>query len=186
MVKLSKWLNNRITGWFALISLVIFLLFTAFVLPSQASDAEIYSGAIGSPDTSLYYSAEQLYKFAESYGPEGRAAYVRARLTFDIVFPLVYTLFLTSAISWLTKNIPLTGRLWQRSNLVPILGMVFDFLENAATATVMARYPNPTPILAALAGFFTVIKWIFVGGSFVILVAAGLLGILRLITKKQS
>jgi len=48
--------------------------------------------------------------------------------------------------------------------------LLFDYLENGATSIVMARYPDLTPILPHLAGFLTAIKWIFVGGSFAVLV----------------
>ena len=167
---LSDWINKISTGWVTLICLVIFLLFTALVLPSQAAGADAYSGEIGSPDTSLYYSADELYQFAEAYGPQGRSAYIRARVTFDIVWPLVYLLFLTTAISWAYKKTGRAGEFWMRLNLLPVFGLVFDYLENAATALVMWRYPDPTPFLPHLAGVFTTIKWIFVGGSFAVLV----------------
>jgi hypothetical protein len=42
---------------------------------------------------------------------------------------------------------------------------------------IMFRYPTPTDILASLAGVFTALKWVFVGGSFVIFALAILLWI---------
>lgn len=55
------------------------------------------------------------------------------------------------------------------ANLAPLLGMVFDFLENSAASLVLARYPQQTPVVDALAPAFTFIKWVFVGGSFFLL-----------------
>ena len=60
-------------------------------------------------------------------------------------------------------------RRWRRANLVPLLGMLFDFLENAAAALVMARYPQPTPVVDMLAGVLTALKWLFVYASFALL-----------------
>ena len=170
MKKLSDWINKISSGWVTLICLVIFLLFTAFVLPSQAGGADVYSGEIGSPDTSFYYSADDLYQFAEAYGPQGRRAYIQARVTFDVVWPIVYMVFLVTAISWAYKKAGREGEFWMRLNLLPVFGLLFDYLENGATSIVMARYPDFTPILPHLAGFLTAIKWIFVGGSFAVLV----------------
>jgi hypothetical protein len=170
MNRLSNWINKISSGWITLICLVIFLLFTAFVLPTQAEEADVYSGDVGSPDMSFYYSADELYQFAEAYGSQGRSDYVRARLTFDVVFPLVYLIFLTTAISWATQKSGKTGRFWQRLNLFPVFGLLFDYLENGAAAVVMARYPEATSVLPTLAGILTAIKWIFVGGSFALLV----------------
>lgn len=169
MIPLSDWLNNKTSGSLALAALVLFVAFTAVVLPRQAAQAEQVSGDAGSPDSSFFYSANDLYNWAEMYGEQGRRAYVRARLTFDVVWPLVYTLFLVTALSWLMRRAFPQHRLWSRSNLAPLLGMLFDFLENGAAALVMARYPQTTPIVASLAGFLTALKWLFVYGSFVLL-----------------
>jgi len=170
MKKLSAWINKISTSWVTSSCLVIFMLFTALVLPSQAEEADDYSGEMGSPDTSFYYSAEALYHFAEAYGPQGRSAYIRARLTFDVFWPLVYLAFLGTAISWAYQKSGREGEIWKRLNLIPVFGLIFDYLENGAAVVVMARYPDPTPLLPQLAGVFTALKWVFIGGSFAVLV----------------
>lgn len=171
MRKLSNWLRQISTGWVALSGLVIFLLFTALILPGQAAQAEAYGSSASSPDSSFYYSAGQLYQFAETYGSHGRQAYIQARWTFDVAWPLVYAAFQTTSISWLTHQTYRRDSLLRALNLVPILGLSFDFLENASTSLVMARFPSQIPFMASLAGYFTAVKWIFVGGSFLALVA---------------
>ena len=77
------------TGWMTLLGLVVFVLFMIFILPQQAQKAEAYSGGT-SPDTSYIYSARDLYQMADDYGPEGRAAYIHARFTFDLIYTLAY------------------------------------------------------------------------------------------------
>ncbi|NIV29382.1 MAG: hypothetical protein GWN58_07700, partial [Anaerolineae bacterium] len=98
--RISDWLRRASTGWVALSALLIFLLFSALVLPQQATKAEEETGSSDSPDTSFFYSPSDLYRMAESYGEQGRQAYIRARFTFDLVWPLVYTFFLTTSIGW--------------------------------------------------------------------------------------
>jgi hypothetical protein len=167
--RLSDWLGRVTTGWVALAGLVIFVLFSALVLPRQAAQADAETGDAGSPDMSLFYAPETLYEWADTYGVEGRAAYIRARFTFDLVWPVVYALFLTTAISWVYRSAFSSDSPWQRANLVPILGMALDYLENLATSLVMARYPDPTPVIVWLAPVLTLAKWVFVGGSFLVL-----------------
>lgn len=157
--------------WVALIGLVVFLSFTALVLPGQANSAEELGGNAGSPDLSFYYSSEDLYKWAEAYGAQGRVAYVRARFSFDLVWPLVYTFFLISAISWVYGRAVEPGSVWRFANLAPLVAMAFDYLENLSTSVVMWRYPDQTPVVDRLAPLFTLVKWIFVNGSFVLLFA---------------
>ena len=175
--RISDWLSQVSTGWVALAGLVVFLLFSALVLPRQSATAEEVAGGAGSPDTSVYYSPADLYQMAEAYGEEGRSAYIRARFTFDVIWPLVYTLFLGTAISWLFGRAFAPDSRLQRANLAPVLGALFDYLENVSTSLVMLRYPDQTAVVDILAPVFTLLKWVFVGGSFVLL-SAGVVAVL--------
>ncbi|HUV16715.1 MAG TPA: hypothetical protein VMW28_09160 [Pelolinea sp.] len=177
--KASDWLYSKSTSLVALVSLCLFLAFAALVLPDQSAAAEAYSGGMGSPDTSLLYSSSDLYQMADIYGAAGRRAYIRARFTFDLVFPLVYTFFLATSVSWLLERALAVESLWRPLNLIPLAGMTFDFLENIAAAMVFERYPIQIPIAAFLAPIFTFIKWIFVGGCFALLFFAFTIFIFR-------
>ena len=169
--KLSDWLRKVSSGWVTITALVVFALFTALVLPRQAASAETSAADAGTPDLSFYYSAGDLYRMAEAYGEQGRETYIRVRFTFDLLWPLVYTFFLATAISWLYVRAFRGDSRWQRANLVPLLGMTFDYLENISTSLVMLRYPSQTPVVDWLAPIFTSVKWVFVGGSFILLIA---------------
>lgn len=181
LCRLSDGLRRFSTGWVTLLALAIFLLFMALVLPGQASRAEEASGGAGSPDTSYVYSPQDLYDIAEAYGEAGRQAYIRMRWTFDLAFPLVYGFFLVTSLSWLfARGFPENSR-WQLANLAPVLGVLFDLLENTATTIVLGRYPLETPLFAWLAPAFTFVKWVFVLGSFVLLV----IGLLAALVKRS-
>jgi hypothetical protein len=181
----SHWIQKISSGWVTLATLILFILFIILVLPSQASQAEVESGGAESPDLSLYYTADQLYQLAESYGESGRAAYVRARFTFDLIWPLVYMVFLSTAISWVFQRaFPLENPL-QRANLLPVLAAIFDYLENVSTSLVMARFPELTPILDVLAGVFTSLKWLSLTSSFLILVIGLFVALFRWVLKNK-
>jgi len=184
--KLSDWIHAVSNGWVALSTLVIFLLFTALVLPGQASKAETNARNAGSPDTSFYYTADDLYQMAEAYGEEGRRAYVEARFTFDLIWPLVYAAFLCAGISWVNRRAFEASSPWQRANLAPVLGASFDYLENVSTSLVMMRYPSETPVVDVLAAVFTMAKWIFVNGSFVLLLIGVAAGVWRWVSVRRE
>ena len=182
--KFSHWIRRVSNGWVALSTLVIFLLFTALVLPAQASRTQAYTETAGSPDMSFYYTADDLYQMAEAYGENGREAYVSARFTFDLIWPMVYMIFLCTGISWVYGKAFAPGSAWQLANLVPILGMLLDYLENIATSIVMMRYPIPTPVVDSLAAVLTMGKWVCVGGSFALLIAGVGVGVWRLVRER--
>jgi hypothetical protein len=168
----SDWLGERSTGRLALVTLALFVGFMVLVLPDQARRAAQYAGAAGSPDGSFWYAPAELYRMAEAYGPAGRQAYVIARFTFDLVWPMAYTLFLSVALGWaLWRATPGGGR-WRRLNLLPVAGAAFDYCENIAAATVIGRYPAVTPVLDHLAPVWTALKWSCIYVSFAVLPAA--------------
>jgi len=182
LIRFSTILQRFATGWVTLLATIVFILFTALVLPRQAAEAEAASGGAGSPDTSFWYTPDDLYQMAEAYGPAGRQAYVKARWTFDLVWPLVYTAFLSLTISWVYRRTFAAESRWQLANLVPVAGMLLDYLENSATSLVMARYPALTPGIAHLAPLFTLFKWVFVNGSFVLL----LIGVIAVLWRRRA
>ena len=170
--RISEWMHQVSTGPVMLLALAVFVAFSAWVLPQQAARAAEVAGGAGSPDMSFYYSPGDLYRWAEAYGPSGRQAYVRARFTFDLIFPLVYLFFLATATSWLAGRAFPPHSLWQRANLAPLLGTLFDYCENVSAALVMVRYPDRTPVVDLLAPVFTGLKWLALGASLVFLAVA--------------
>jgi hypothetical protein len=179
VVRVSDWLHRVSTAWVAAPALAIFILFMIFVLPQQAAESPSAGLEAGSPDSSLWYTPAELYRMAEAYGDAGRQAYVRERFTFDLVWPLVYGIFLAAAISWFSRQAFAGASLWQRANLAPVLGVLLDFLENVSSSLVMARYPQRTPVVDLLAPVFTLTKWAFVGGSFLLLALVATVSVWR-------
>ncbi|MGP1907972.1 hypothetical protein ACTSEZ_07340 [Metabacillus sp. JX24] len=160
----SGWLYKKI-GWkTVLAALAVFILFMIFVLPNAAESSRAATGTGESPDGSYLYSAQTLYEIAESYGEKGRDYYIKARFTFDVIWPLVYLFFLASVITFFLRG--LKPQLLKSANLLPFGGAVFDFLENISASAVMARFPAKTPVAAELTPVFSFIKWSLIYASF--------------------
>ena len=165
--KLSNWIGQNTTGKIALVTLIIMLLFTAFVLPNQSKASVENTGSSESPDTSFFYSPGELYSMAETYGLPGREAYIQARWSFDLIFPMIYIAFLTAGISWFLNKLPHLKHKWQLMNLSPLLGGIFDYLENSAASLLMFLYPTRWPGLAWLTAIFSGVKWLLISVSFI-------------------
>jgi hypothetical protein len=166
MKKMSPLKLKHVNGYASLITLIIFVVFIIFVLPNESQKSEAL-GLISGPDTSLFYSADELYRIADAYGIIGRQFYIRQRFTFDIIWPIVYGSFLyINSIYFYKKN-----NFNKHTYLLylPIIAVVFDYLENIMTSIVMYRYPNQTLLLDHMAGFMTAFKWITLSASFVVL-----------------
>jgi len=183
--KLSQFFYDISLGWVALAGVLILVLFGALFLPGQTQITQAYSKGSGSPDTSLFYSSKELYQMAHLYGEEGRQSYLRARWTFDLAFPVVYSFFLVTSISWLLARLTTAGTKWRLLNLVPAGAFVLDLLENISTSLVMASYPVHCPPGELLAPVFTPIKWLLVSASFVVLMVAFASKVVAILRKRM-
>lgn len=147
---------------------ILFLLFLIVVLPQVSTYSSEAIGVSKSPDQSFIYSGAQLYELAKSYGEAGRRTYIKLRWTFDLIWPVIYTLFL---VTWTIKLIEYTSdKRWMRYLIVlPILALFFDFSENIGATIVMARYPLESGLVQAITPVATFIKWTTILGSFLLL-----------------
>ncbi len=186
MKRLSEFFYRISKGWVALLALAIFIVFSALTLPGQNRISETYSQGSGSPDTSLFYSGGDLFAMAKWYGPAGRAAYIHARWTFDLAFPLVYTFFLVTSLSWFLGRVFRNNSKWRLLNLVPLAAMLLDLLENSMTTLVMAAFPQRVRIAEIAASFFTPFKWLAVGASFLLVLLGAILVISKYLQKTKS
>ena len=171
--RVAGWLAERVRWWVAAAGLVLFAGFIVLVLPAQAAAGSFYTSLHPAPDTERWYAAEDLYAAAEAWGEAGRSAYVRARVTFDVVWPLAYGIFLLTGLTWVWARATSPGSRWRRIALLPVLVVLLDYAENICTATVVARHPARTPVLAELAPVFTAAKWLTLTSCFALL-AVGL------------
>ena len=143
-----------------------FFLTIAFFLPEQSSRLGEETGDNPTPDLSFYFSVEDLYSWAESYGEAGRESYIRTRFTFDIIWPIIYAGFLFSSMGGLLYRSGLQDSIIDRFLLLPLGSLVFDYLENISSSIVMWRYPLRTPLVDYAVTVFTPLKWIILGFSF--------------------
>jgi len=180
----SSWLNQHSHWTLVVLSTAIFLLFMVFVLPRESEKAFLATGSSLSPDTMGWYDGDMLYQLAEDYGPEGRAYYIQARFTFDLIWPLVYLSFLLFTIGWSLRPLSLPPRIKQL-NLTPLYAFLFDLMENASVSIAMATHPTRT-LFHDIAPYFSLTKWVFVGLSFVFLFVALTLRIIHAVRQRRT
>ena len=171
----------KINGPIVLLSLIIFVLFTATVLPAEAARS-FDLGLVESIDTAFFYSANRLYEIIESYSYEVRMRYIYQRFTFDLVWPLVYGFFIISSTWYLINDatIPFKNTI----RYLPIIAVSFDFLENILVSLLMYLYPIQIYFLGWVASLFTSLKWITLSASFILIIILFLLKGFNLFSRK--
>ena len=168
MYRISRWINKIASTRLLIIFVAALFLYVLLVLPAENKRAISDFGGI-TPDTSFFYRANDLITMAEVYGENGRAQYGISRLRFDVLFPFLYAAALSLSMSWFLKRLMTKERKWCFFNLFPIVGAIFDLLENLSATIVFSMYPDTPGWLLWITSGFSLCKWIVLGISFLIL-----------------
>lgn len=116
------------------------------------------------------YSPEDVRKFFEAIGEDGRRLYATTERTLDVAFPIIYgSLFVALLIL-----------LYERQGakylvLIPLLNVLFDLAENFTLSSLALRFKGKPQPLAKLAAVFTRIKSLLFFLSFFVLIPLGFL-----------
>lgn len=159
--------NRMITG-------IIFAITILIIFPIMERFTKSHIG-LTLPDNELRYTTNDLYRWVEEYGVDGRRWYVILRFTYDLFFPLAYGSFLFVFIGTFASNI--TSQVFFLAYL-PLLGMVLDFIENIVISIIMIRYPKKTYGIDTIIPWVSYIKRISILLSFLFLLMLGILSLL--------
>jgi hypothetical protein len=185
LTNLSNTLKKYANGWLVLAFLAGEIFFNAVVMPGQQAKIEAGSGGTGSIDLQIFYTPEKVYGMIASYSEEIRASYRLFQLTGDIIYPIVYTLLFSLAITWLFQRGFASNSGMHNYNVVPFGAWLFDLFENLGIVGMLSVYPSTPALLAWASAVFTFIKWLFVLTS-VVLLLIGLVMAIKNGFKKQA
>lgn len=123
------------------------------------------------------YSPSFAHEMVTAYGAEGRALYRIFALSADLIYPLIYGFAFALLLAYLWPRLA-TGVRWLRFlPLIPLTAMLFDIGENLSVVTMITQYPVQSYGMARLAGFCSLMKWILVFLTLVLMLT-GLNGLL--------
>lgn len=167
---LHKWLTRWAT-W-----PVIALLFIAYVLCTQGFDARRAALGYGLRvlDVRFAYTPADVQHLFEALGAGGRSLYALTEVTLDLVFPFVYGGLLAILVLNLFSR--------ERARylvLVPVLGVVFDLLENITVALLAWTYAGGTSPAAWAASVFSSTKLILGALGLLIVLAGAVLNLVK-------
>ena len=157
---------NRIANWKTLVfTLALYVSFPAYWLKNtEATMNQLAGNPLGPIDLTFGFNPTRTLAMVADYGPAARAFYARAELTVDLVYPLVYSLLLMVLLTMLFRNKP---NRWFIA--LPLLTLLFDYLENAAIVTLLISYPTQSTGVAVLCELVKLAKWLSFGVTLVLL-----------------
>jgi hypothetical protein len=158
-------------------------LFMAMVVMNYGSNTinELAGKTITPFDLHFSYTSEQARTLLTELGEKGRTFYALFELSADVVYPVVYTLFMCSLIGFGWKKVILAQppRPWVL--LVPSTTFIFDVLENLGIVLFLTMYPTISDSIVAWVSLCTSLKWI----SAVVVAVVAIVGLLRRLLERR-
>jgi len=152
--RVKKLATLRIFLLFLVLTIVVAMVMMGYVNPQILA----LSGGLPILDSRLGYTFAEVEHLLTMLGEQGRQLYTTLQVL-DLIFPLGYGMSITLALTGvITKLLP-EGHPMEKVISIPILGMLFDYLENITIATLIASYPNLSPLAVNVANIFTLLKW---------------------------
>jgi hypothetical protein len=126
------------------------------------------------------FSPEKTASIIRDWGENGRRQQIWLHLTWDLLFPIVYSLFIGFLLSWFAKRAFAADNRMQKINLLSGIGL-FDLIENTLIMILVIIYPLESTFIIWLKIIFTIIKYYIFGP----LILLGLLSSLFFIVKNK-
>lgn len=135
---------------------LLLIIFMLIGLPLFQWIRSKYIGVAFMADTSLFYSSNHFNKMIESYGPSGRKLDLILRWTFDLIYPLVYSIFFLTILVYLRDKIK---RVSKYLLYLPLIALIMDLIENTLVSLLLIQFPKTREGLVYILQVFTGLKW---------------------------
>ena len=175
-----KYFHNNKTLSFVLVSTLVFILYITLILSRVSScfTLEVGSNSLG---LSFYYTKDMVQNFFELRTEEQLFCYSDFLKIWDVIFAVVYTFMYASLIAYFLKNKHLFL-------IIPILAMVFDWVENYLELLMLDTYLKSNLISETFVLFGSVInsfKWITSTLTYLIILYGIIITFLKFIRKRK-
>ncbi|MDP5172220.1 MAG: hypothetical protein NWR72_18395 [Bacteroidia bacterium] len=186
-------MNKASTFFYQKSSLILVLVLTVatfgylfFVMMEVAAGFEVPNDSNKSLGTSFGFSYDAVVQFLSIRTPEMIARYQAFNAIWDNLFALLYGLMYVAWVSYLLK--PFQAK-FKMLNLLPLVQVVFDWLENYELASIARAFlagESISTTAVELASIFSMVKWVASMLVFAIIILGIGMRIRALIKKKPS
>ena len=176
----QKMASGKVVLTLFILTMAVFSLMIMFTIPK----VERFASGIPLFDMSPSgYSYQQAISLLESLGEDGRNVYLFQQLPVDFIYPGLFAISYALLLTWLfAKSFAMNSKIFF-SALVPMLGGLFDYLENIGIIIMINVFPNISQGLVGVVSTFTILKSAFTTGFYILLLVGIISFIIRRINK---
>ncbi|MCP4704040.1 MAG: hypothetical protein GY865_05480 [candidate division Zixibacteria bacterium] len=159
MKKILSFLGKYASGKNIVILLFITLAIYSLMLFYTIPNIMIHSDGMELLDMQpTGYSAEYAKSLFENLGEKGREYYLFRQIPVDMLYPLLFAITYSLLLIFLFRRAFSPVSKIHYFSLVPILGGLFDYLENFGIIFMLLIYPEFSNLLAQTTNLFSIFK----------------------------
>jgi hypothetical protein len=180
-------LQNKATGRTVLILFILTMAVYFFMLMYSIPKVESFAPGIALFDLSPSgYSYDYAIELLDTLGETGRTVYLTQQLPVDFIYPGLFAISYSLLLTWLfAKSFDPQAWIYYLT-LVPILGGLFDYLENIGIILMINTFSNVSPGLVTMSNIFTVLKSMFTTVFFILLMIGFVAWMISLFRNKNA
>ena len=146
--------GRRVLVWFILAN-VVYVVMLAVTIPRVMSFA---SGMKLLDMMPTGYDVVYANQLLTELGEEGRQAYLYTQLPLDMIYPLLFGISYCLVLAYFLNRLHRLKRPWTYLCLLPLMAVLFDYLENAGIINLLIQFPNVSEGMARATNVFTILK----------------------------
>ena len=180
---LQKIASGRVVLFSVILTMAVYLLMLLNTIPKVESFAPGIALFDLSPSGYSYQHAASLLG---TLGETGRSVYLYQQLPVDFIYPGLFAISYSLLLIWLfAKGFKPESKIFYLA-IVPVLGGLFDYLENVCIVLMIKSFPDLSQELVTVASSFSVLKSIFTTGFFFLLLIGFVAYIVSLIKRNPK
>lgn len=173
--------NKAVKGKTVLFLLILTNLVYVYMLLVSIPKVVNFSGSMKIPDMlPIGYEPDYILSLFDKLGEQGRNVYLHQQLPVDLIYPFLFSITYFLVIFYLLQKLQKLNSETYYLGLLPLMGGLFDYLENFVLIYMLEAYPAITVSTIKLCAFFTVFKSMLSSISFLIIIVL----VLKLIHQK--
>ena len=104
------------------------------------------------------YSPEYVKTLLDTLGTVGRDYYLFTQIPIDMIYPFLFAISYSILLTYLFRKSFNHNSKLQYLCLIPLLGGLFDYLENIGIILMISYYPKFSNLLAEVTNVFSILK----------------------------
>jgi hypothetical protein len=170
--------------------ILVFVSFVLFIISMQimrhyANNVMEYSNE-KVLDLRFGYSYNDVRNYINGLNDNGKIYYVNNFHLFDTFYPIIYGIFYIVTLLYFIKNAFSPNKSIKSVLLIPIIGIICDYCENTLINSFIKNIDNVSNDICTLSSYLTIIKFIAIYLSLLLVIIFMVYYILRKYIKRQT